>query len=89
MRIGTCTDRGIALPRGDAVAVPFRVDINVGDIPVLLYSMVVIQDKITQGHTYRPGPVKAWMCVCIITAFNTYLCRWYVMRQKYTKGRSA
>lgn len=44
-------------PRGDALTVPFWMDINIDDVPGLFGSIIVEQSEITEPHVDRPGAV--------------------------------
>lgn len=44
-------------PRGDAVAVPFWMDINIDDVPGLFGSVIVEQSEITKDRGDGPGAV--------------------------------
>lgn len=52
-------------PRGDALNVPLRMDVNIGDAPVLLGSMAGVQVTIAKDCTHRPGAVLAQVSVRI------------------------
>lgn len=57
MRTGLSQGEQINPPRGDAVTVPFWMDININDVPGLFGSVIVEQSKITEGHIDGPGAV--------------------------------
>lgn len=52
-------------PRGDALSVPLRMDVNIGDALVLLRSIAAVQVKITKDCTHRPGTVLVQVSVRI------------------------
>lgn len=78
-------------PRGDAVAVPFRMDMNIDDIPELLSSIAVVQEKITKDHTHRPGTVLARVSAFVSTAKHydiaQNICSEETLRQKVKKRK--